>query len=134
MDNNNDDKISALLLKIEDKEKKLNTKDVPFKTGMIISDNKTHTNMHTRSISYLVNFSAEVRAFSKECIKLGVPDELIYNHSPKDWLHDVKELVRQKTSRKEQVKLQKMKQELSGLMSGDKQTSMAVDKIAKMLG
>ena len=136
---NNDSKILELKEQIKEKKAKL-CKRPTYKTSMILNLSTTYCreddiNLNTLDTFSLISLLARLLQL-KQSAEMFM--DAVYFHigsnSIEDWISDVKNKIVYKMQATRRKELEKMEEDLSSLLTNEKQTEIKVDSIADLLG
>ena len=135
----NDERIMKLREEIERKEKDLKGKSSRFQpiTNCIFNFSGGVYNIHTMSEGGLTYTLIRLNALRISMKDLGIDESTVldgFDFPLVDIISDIKSRISMLQYNREKSKLARLKDELTKLLSDDKQTELEIDKIEKLIG
>lgn len=130
----NDERIMKLKETIESKRKELASKPTrfnPVTNCLLVLDRDTY-NLHVDSSKLLLMKLNSMRLSAKD-LEIDTSTLLISGFSLDDWITDVKNYLEVETYKKEKKKLDSLEEQLTSLLSNEKQTELQIDSLAAEL-
>lgn len=134
MTQNNDERIMELKKVIKEKKQQLSTKKTrfePITNCLLVLDRVTY-NLHVDSSEFLL-IKLNLLKLSAKDLKIDTSTLEISGFSLDDWITDVKNYLSVKNYKQENKKLEVLEQQLTSLLSDDKQTELQIDMLESML-
>lgn len=129
----NDEKIIELKKKIADKKEKINAVFEP-KTDMRIMLNGREYNINSLQLKELIQAAIVFNSYVQSAKQLGLLEDFNFSeYNAQLYIEDILSRIAYLRNKKELTDLQVAERELESLLSPEKKTEVAIDKIASAI-